>query len=493
MPRYRIFPSIGMARLGEDVDYFVGPEIPGQGSIEVATGAPVKRFKDATKSKIRKQGARFHLFESNDGVNWTPANLPASATVTWSVTLENKKSAVVRPDEPPVSAGRPQLSPGSSDMHIKGGTGTISGADAVGPVLQGSFKTRGSDGATFTAAVELGQLRTDSRGRLIVLGGKGASGAPPGTPIGRSYYKNPNWYDDVSDGPVTAEVRETPGSAPVQAEGGAWVIVGPPDYAPGVGGIVTLFDVIRQVGISELGLPSPTGQPSFDLDIAPIIQRARRHRWVHDDANWSNPAFDNPKLRSKLDADKPLRTAVRTLILKAEDVLEGHTSSAGPQYRLRDVQKRFLDAWVAGNFDDAPASPDSAPSAAGLTRAALEGAVGQGFCPGIEAGIIVLDKTLYTTPFDFRIDHARVAAGDLTALMAQPWQADFLKCNDEWWPSQRPDIAFQDAEDQKPWVRGAGGNHSQLVERSARLGFIVQQGDDEVFLESERDPTLVPA
>ena len=28
---YRIFPAIGFARLGEDLNFFIAPEIPGQG------------------------------------------------------------------------------------------------------------------------------------------------------------------------------------------------------------------------------------------------------------------------------------------------------------------------------------------------------------------------------------------------------------------------------------------------------------------------------
>ncbi len=101
----------------------------------------------------------------------------------------------------------------------------------------------------------------------------------------------------------------------------------------------------------------------------------------------------------------------------------------------------------------------------------------------------MLDKTLYTTPFDFRINHASVKAGEITALMAQPWQADFLKCNTEWWPTQRPDLAPLADGTFEDWVRGAAG-HKLLVERHPRLGFVVQQGAAEVFLEVERDPTL---
>jgi hypothetical protein len=485
MPKYRIFPSIGIARLGEDSDFFVGPEIPGRGPVEVASGTAVTRFKSADKKKIRKQGARFHLFESEDGINWVAANLPSTAAIEWSVTLENTKSAVKRPGEPPIRAVRPQLDPAAAGMHIKGGTKSISGIGTTGPILTGTFKTT-AGGGSFEAQVELGSLRTDTQGRLIVLGGNGKSGAPDNTPIGGSFYNNPNWYDDVSDGPITASIKLTADSPPIAAEGGAWVIVAPPDFAPGISGIVTLYDVIRQVGIDHLGLPQPAPTPSFDLDILPLIRRTQRYRWVQDEATWQDPAFDSPKLRSKSPADKPDRAAVAALILQAENLLDGHINPLGPKFEIRDAQKKNLTAWVAGNFDDTTASPGATPTADGLTRAVLEGAVGQGFCPGIEAGIIVLDTTLYAAPFDFRIDHASALPGDLTALMAQPWQADFLKCHTSWWPSQRPDTAFQDPENFDPWIRGAKA-HALLVARFQRLGFIVQSGASEVFLEAERD------
>jgi L-Lysine epsilon oxidase N-terminal/L-lysine epsilon oxidase C-terminal domain len=494
MPRYQIFPAIGIARVGGDDDFFIGPEIPEQGPIEAATGAAVTRFKSADKKSVRKQAARFHLFESADGTNWVPVNLPNGATIEWTVTLENKKSAVTRTAEPSISPQRPVLDPALAGMHIKPASSTITGANAMSAPIQGGFTTTDTGGAPFNATVTLGRLRTDSAGRLIVLGGDGSSDAPSGTPIGgpggTTYYRNPKWYDDVADGPVTAKIRLAPGDAPIEAEGGAWVIVGPPDYAPGIGGVVTLYDVIRQVGIDS-GLPAPAAAPSFDLDIAPMIRRAKRHRWVHTAANWSSAQFDDPNLRSKSPAHATLRGQVRDRIKRAEVLLTGHTSPAGPPFKLRQYQVNALQAWVAGDFDDAPASFGSVPTADGLTRAALEGAVGQGFCPGIEAGILVLDRTIYRTPFDFRIDHASVSPGDLTALMAQPWQADFLKCHPEWWPAQRPDVAAQsdDFNDTEEWIRGAN-DHALLVKNFERLGFIVQQGANEVFIEAERDASL---
>ncbi|MGH8908369.1 MAG: LodA/GoxA family CTQ-dependent oxidase [Egibacteraceae bacterium] len=491
MLSYRIFPSIGIARLGEDDNFFLGPERPRAGAGELqpdGSVTPVTHYKDATRTKIRKHGARFHLFESSDGVNWDPANLPPTATVTWTVTLENKKSAVTRPADPPIAPVRSQVPAGSQALVIKGGTKQISGPGAVSTPFKGPYTTTAPDGTPYGVDVELGRLRTDNQGRLIVLGGEGFSSAPAGVPIGASYYRNPKWHDDVADGPITADIRLSPTSAPITAEEGAWVIVAPPDYAPGVDCPVTLFDVMRQLGIDTFGLPAP-GTPSFDLDIDPILTRVRRLRWVHDDANWSDARLDSPNLRSRAPADQPLRLGVRNLVLRVESAFEGHTNPAGPPYRLRTFQRKILDDWVAGTFDNTPVAPGASISAEGLTAASLSGAAGQGFCPGIEAGIILLDNTLYTTPFDFRINHSSVSAGDLTALMAQPWQADFLKCNTEWWPTQRPDLAPQNDGTTENWIRGAN-THQLLVQRSARLGFVVQQGAGEVFLEVERDPNL---
>ena len=488
---YRIFPAIGIARLGDDEDFYLGPETPGAGPGELQPDGSVRRvtrFKNAAHERIRKQGARFHIYESTDGITYRPAQLPAGAVVTWRVALENKKSAVTRPSNPPTAPQRPQVPAANAAQVIKGGEKTITGANAVSAKFVGTFETPTNGGAPYRVNVELGQLRTDAQGRLIVLGGKLMSSAPPGTSIGGSYYRNPGWHDDVADGPVTAEIVLAPGTAPVQAEGGAWVIVGPPDYAPEINGVVTLYDVLRQVGIDHLGLATP-GRPSFDADIAPMLTSARRLRWVHADATWSDPALDSPNLRRVEPAFAAERAAARDIVVQVEDILRGHTSSQGPPFRLRTWQKTALQRWVNGDFDPAAVPLPASLTADGLTRASLEGAVGQGFCPGIEAGIIVLDSTIYQSPFDFRIDHASVNRGDLTALMAQPWQADFLKCQTEWWPTQRPDIAPLANGTTQSWDRQID-THQELVDKASLLGFIVRQGANEVFVEAERASTV---
>ena len=228
--RYRIFPPIAVARVGDDPDFLLSPEVPGVGVTEPTQGGtvPATRFKDPTSTRIRKHGARVHLFQSEDGVDWVPAVLPPTATVTWTVELVNKKSAVTRPALPPTGPQRPVVPPGNEGLVIRGGSRDISGAGAVSAPLTGRYRTAPPGSTPYEVDVELGRLRTDEQGRLIVLGGRGFSSGPPGVPVGGSFYRNPRWHDDVADGPVTARVQLTPDAESVEAEGGAWVTVARP-------------------------------------------------------------------------------------------------------------------------------------------------------------------------------------------------------------------------------------------------------------------------
>src|SRR5262249_50031198 len=160
-----------------------------------------------------------------------------------------------------------------------------------------------------------------------------------------SFYLNRGWYDDVSDGPVTARIT-LPGADPISAEGGAWVIVGPPDFAPAISGVVTLYDVIRQIGHDNLGLPVPAGPVPYHREIAPIIQRAHRLRFVHADANWQDAAFDSTHLASGAVAHQPDRAAVRKCIIKTQEILTGFINSnpPGPAFQLRKSQIDMLAA-----------------------------------------------------------------------------------------------------------------------------------------------------
>ncbi|MER8447133.1 LodA/GoxA family CTQ-dependent oxidase [Mesorhizobium sp. M1066] len=137
---------------------------------------------------------------------------------------------------------------------------------------------------------------------------------------------------------------------------------------------------------------------------------------MHDDANWRDAAFDSNNLASGLPEHQQARDSVGQPIRKTEKILVGYIASnpPGPPLKLRQWQIDLLAAWVDWNPGsiETTTQPTATITPQGLTRAALEGAVGQGFCPGIEAGIIITDPTLFFLPFDFRIDQDKAVAGE---------------------------------------------------------------------------------
>jgi len=81
--------------------------------------------------------------------------------------------------------------------------------------------------------VKLGELRTDTGGRLLFLGGHGVSASPTGAPIfiegnDGSFINANGWYDDTCDGPISATVTVEGRAIPVES---AWVMSAPPNYA----------------------------------------------------------------------------------------------------------------------------------------------------------------------------------------------------------------------------------------------------------------------
>lgn len=467
---FAIYPSIGFARLGNSpTDFFIGPEKPSELGIEIqsdGTELPVIRFKDSS-FRLKRQAARFRIFDISDPAAPREAVLPAGSIVRWTVSLANRKDAVRRPNLPPPEPVAIIDDPTRADRVISA-TETVSGASSRQIALSGQYR-----GAT----VDLGHLLTDSAQRLIVLGGSGRSGSlsnPPAS-LGADFYNNPDWFDDVGDGSVSAVVK-MPGQEAEIAKG-AWVIVAPPDFAPPASGVVTLFDVIREIAIEEGWIHAPT-RPFFESDIRPMIERASSLQHVDGGAAWATISQDWAALSNPGPASAPLRANTRVLVKQVENILH--------DFELRTWQSNALDAWVAGNFHPG-AAPDRGACDA-LTRSALDGALGQGFFPGIEAGVSMIDPGRYDpNSFEFRLSHSSNRPGDMTALMALPWQADFLKCGSSWWPAQRPfrvkgaDGVF------RPWLRPSM-NHQQLVDNFARLGVVTPNGAD--TMEMDRDPTL---
>jgi L-Lysine epsilon oxidase N-terminal/L-lysine epsilon oxidase C-terminal domain len=480
---FQIYPPIGIARLGNSpAGFFVGPEIPGTPGVEIGAAGletPVTLYKTAV-DEVKRQGARFRLFETPAGGGAPqPAVLPAGAVVEWTVHMVNRKGGVKRQDGPLESSALPVPVPTLANRIIDAKVQTINGANTAGVKLD--------KGAYEGTPVVLGEIRTDRAQNLIVLGGTAKSDSPSGAGIGGSFYDNPGWYDDTGDGPVTAKIRMSNGTV-VTDIAPAWVVCAPPDFAPDIQGVVSLYDIIRQVGIDHSGLAVPP-TVSFTKDVFPILNRFGRLRWVNPKSDWSDVSNDWPVLADKSGANAQFRKKNANLVRGIQ------TKPLLLNYALTKRQHDVLSAWEAGTFDSDWAGipqPVNTITADGLTRAALESCVGQGFFPGIEASIVVTNKTLYSSPFGFRINHAVVKPGDLTGLMALPWQADFLKCAGEWWPSQRPDVVRPNANstDTVDWGRKIT-DHKSMVSNAKRLGFVVAQKDaagNVVFVESQRAP-----
>jgi|GEM_PF-901495 len=133
--------------------------------------------------------------------------------------------------------------------------------------------------------VYLGELRTDKHGRLLVLGGHGHSTSLiPDNPVGElnfdDYFgSNDYWYDDTSDGLISAEVTLKSGKR-VEVKEKSWVIVAPPKFAPSLEPLTTLWDQSEQVAENKGELPAQS-EVSFTSDIYPILRRLNEYQWVN--------------------------------------------------------------------------------------------------------------------------------------------------------------------------------------------------------------------
>jgi L-Lysine epsilon oxidase N-terminal/L-lysine epsilon oxidase C-terminal domain len=485
---YKIHPAIGVARVGNHPSaFFVGPEIPGAVGIEIdANGneSVLTHYKD--HGRIKRQAARFRVFrfQQDPAGNLTlDGEVTANeAKIEWRVDLCNRKAALDHSPGPqhPAQPRNTGIADRASLIIRNPTPVSISGRNQPAKEFNGTFLGK---------PVYLGELRTDSAGRLLVLGGRGASeSVPPHEPM-RDFANNDRWHDDVADGPVTAVVT-LPGQDPVTVHHPSWLTVAPPDFAPQIDAIVSLYDVAFQAAVDK-GARRPDDVPSFRRHIKPHIERAANLRWVNSFDRWNDLAAPNwNALADKSAANAALRKSVADRIRNPGFVL----------FVLPDFLRTYLDNWEAGNFLSDLDDPDpEVPLPEQIDRAALDPCVGNNFYPGIEASINLRDKDIYARPF--RLDHTnlgKVYPGCLTEIMAVPWQADFRDCDGGgWWPSQRPDIAMTRPADiptsQAAWEAPIPeGDHQGMVDHVQQLGFIVPQqvNGRTVFVEQDRDPAF---
>jgi hypothetical protein len=546
-PIYKIHPAIGIARVGNSAEVFLGSKIPG-----TYARPDDGKYRDANKN-LRRQGCQFCVFEYTDESEprLVTAGQGSVARIEWTVHLVNKKAAwfdfdgLMGEGIAGYPAGHPLRNAHITDpverkskLVIDPGPRTLT---ALLDSIEASKGTGGGYSETWpgplTGGIEitsLGTFSTDSQGFLTVAGGYGKSGTTGPLPADGKlkYDDNDHWFDDVSDGSVTARLVFADGTSRV-VEMPSWIIVGPPDYAPPIENLVTIYDLLYDLGLRHFGSdPSifntasgkfePAFTPSFTDHVYPILRRTVDYRWViqqamsHTAATFNFAALAAPPVPGE-DPTTTVRWAVFDRV-RDPDLIEDsenpqrnmprlHNDGTGgvPPETFKFTVSRFqyevLRRWANGQFipdwSGLPV-PGSAITPQGLDRAALEAACGGSFFPGMEASWNLRDPRVYLSPFEFRFRHAAsegdptgVTPGDVTRRSALPWQADFLKCANNWWPAQRPNQVRlgPTSGTTVQWQRGIT-SHVDLVNRWWKLGIVVQAADPgsvSAYHESERE------
>lgn len=485
-----IYPAIGIARVGNSPDgWFIGPETPDP--LPLPTGG----YRDASGA-LNRQAARFRVY----GVN-LQGEIVRELTggsddveISWSVELANTKAAwygfqlaldIPEAASAPPTTLRNAAIPDRSMLAIRPGPRTLSGPSA-GPARFDSGRFMGKK-------VYLGEIFTDSASRLLVLGGHGHSASYDGS-WAITFANNEGWHDDVSDGPVTAEVTLNGEALQVVP---AWVVVAPPNFGPQRKSVRTMWDLMRDTAV-KAKLMHPPVRPSFSNDILPIFLRLAGLQWVN--ASFAagfgcDGAFDLTSSQglATLSDHGSAAAGKRRMIASAfrrfdcdawspkpwpwlyGDAMSLPGANTPRQYStLSDLQLSMLDQWADGNFvadyDPALMPPHAIEDVPienqgdVLTRAALEFCLADAFHPGCEMTWVMRASTMYTMPFrilpapagwiepDFGQQLTsetttvagrdgplgRQAAGGLTRWMAVPWQTDTASCGGGYDPAYDP-------------------------------------------------------
>ncbi len=463
---FRIHPALGVARVGDSPGPgFLGPELPGVPANWNFHTASFDKFKD-DQGRVKRQGVRFRIYEFDEHGSVRGEVLPGKRNVTaieWTVHVANRKAAFFKFDGSKGEDGdysknglrNAKVAADRGRLEITPAPRTISGCSAPPVVLANP------NAWTNVQIADLGEIRTDPEGRLIFFGGHGKTYQQPDAREIDNYVNNDGWFDDVSDGPVTAVIIFANGArVPVI---GAWVCVGPPDFAPAIGNVVSLYDTLWDLTVRTPEIPIPalapyragerlealecqrhdwdpktrrfqTFRPSFVHDIASLLQRALNAVFVH--APLDAPAFHNtlgPQVWAELGDPDPVHDALRAAIFDRirdpdaeppadstqmprglgdqycdeEKFAAGTPQRANPRrfFSLTRVQYALLAQWTSGNFVADGTGPSPIPASAppitpdGLDRAALENCVGGPFFPGIEVSWTVRNPKIYGEPF----------------------------------------------------------------------------------------------
>lgn len=362
MSKYEIHPKLGVARLGNSPnEFYLSPDKIGglpivcdrNGNVKQEKGKAVseKEFKDSL-GRVKRQAAKFRIFKtvgkSKKEIKLSDKDIDS---IEWTVHIANKKPIwytfsellgdlefgeqnsyekqkvpfnnpdVINPDE----RKKLIIDPGPRNINKPHDIVEFSRYNIPANYSNGSFPPVNAGGSQIDS---LGELRMDNAGNLIALGG---FGNVTGSAQIDSFRGASGYWDDVSDGYVTATIHLKDGTS-IDAEP-SWLMVGSPKYAPELVNITTLYDTAYSVGIrhmasdkkiyrkgdntvdyflktinsyrksigekklnfSPLGGYQPNYEVNFESQIKPILERIDNYKWVADIpylSSFVNPGFD---------------------------------------------------------------------------------------------------------------------------------------------------------------------------------------------------------
>lgn len=514
MATFKIHPAIGVARVGNSPEFFIGPEHPDVPANWDETSRKSRAFKDK-EGRILRQAARFRIFEEDDQGNAKEVTTASGAKIVWKVHIANRKApfftfngqsgAETNPpyvgrQERPADAiekeargrGQPERK-NRRNAHVPPERRRLELEIDPGEVVITSTEfVKLVDTVTTAPLKTLGEARLEADGSLVFLGGSGqtATNVNPPPPLDE-YANNDGWFDDMGDGYIRAEVT-LPDGQRVSVEG-AWVIVGPPGFVPGMRNVVSLYDVLWDLAVRERQACrpgadpvlrdlvaqqqawqaatndfAPSYRPSFTRHIYPILSRAVATQDVHDTGrpSYHNRLLDWERLsdptepQNREEIIKRMRDPNSTLVdwkgmprglgddyASLDEVADKRRAAPLPSafLSLTQVQYALLKAWRAGQFIGdwtfgelryAPVPVPGAITPHGLDQAALENCVGAPCYPGIEVSWLIRRPELYAGAFrlkdpGFKLGPLEFTAGFFSQQMALPWQADFYDCHKE--------------------------------------------------------------
>ena len=471
-----IYPPIGISRIGNSEEYFLASDLPG------IAPKPKGGYKDK-EGRVKKQVARFRIYGFNNNGEVVRELTAKEATIDWRVHVANIKSAWYKfnnaldlPDASiPATFRNDKVSGDDRDqLVINPGSKSITGVNTKGK------KYDLDKGEFYGTKVKLGHLQTDGEGRLLFFGGAGDAASKDNLPA-TTFANNDGFHDDTCDGVVRASV--TIGRKTYEAKP-AMIAVTPPNFGPGLFGVVTMNDVVQDLFIREMKYPDPAKKGvNFWEHIYPILERMTDTQWVNSGfymlfGKNSPSDFTDPKLVKVLSDNSRKAKHVRMRVFDwfRNPSSTDYTPTKVPPFYgdgfgeyekialvdlpITQTQYSRLELWAEGKFTATKPKPQKpfikltpAEQLNSLNQAPMEECLGGPFHPGIELTWPMRVGSMWESPYRLKViaekkftklDYgpllspaialgpdgpcSKSGPGSLTRWLGVPWQTDEASC-----------------------------------------------------------------